>query len=435
MKAATRKKPQHEVSLTEELLRESENDIAKKKQPKRRKRTLEESVEEESEPRARRVAFQQRIELAKQHTEESQSSNAEEGREKQHAETFEWSSDEEEEDRDELYPQAEFPLEEGDYTLTAEEEECLRLFDSEQILSSKVEIAEQGPTLADIILQKMKDFEESRNSLADSSRVFQISDKVRELYVKVGEVLKHYRSGKVPKALKVLPAMSNWDRLLGLTRPKEWSSVSVFIVTKLFIANLKSNEAQRFCSWVLLPRIHEEVKTKKKLNFHLYRSLKKALFKPEAFFKGIIFPLCESGECSAREAVIIGSVLLKTSVPLLHAASGLLKLSSYPYSPAIIILIRILLEKRYVLPSKAVEGVYEFFLSEENGKMDKLTVLWFQTLLIFVRLYGSYLSGEQKTKLKRLVSKHFHPGISPEIKVMLNKSETKEEDASSMPFD
>ena len=31
----------------------------------------------------------------------------------------------------------------------------------------------------------------------------------------------------------------------------------------------------------------------RKLNYHLYQALKKALYKPAAFFKGILLPLCE----------------------------------------------------------------------------------------------------------------------------------------------
>lgn len=31
----------------------------------------------------------------------------------------------------------------------------------------------------------------------------------------------------------------------------------------------------------------------RKLNYHLYQALKKAMYKPAAFFKGILLPLCE----------------------------------------------------------------------------------------------------------------------------------------------
>ena len=33
----------------------------------------------------------------------------------------------------------------------------------------------------------------------------------------------------------------------------------------------------------------------RKLNYHYYQSLKKAMYKPAAFFKGILLPLCEVG--------------------------------------------------------------------------------------------------------------------------------------------
>lgn len=44
--------------------------------------------------------------------------------------------------------------------------------------------------------------------------------------------------------------------------------------------------AQRFYNLVLLPRIRDDIAEYKKLNFHLYSALKKALFKPGAWFKG-----------------------------------------------------------------------------------------------------------------------------------------------------
>lgn len=44
--------------------------------------------------------------------------------------------------------------------------------------------------------------------------------------------------------------------------------------------------AQRFYNLVLLPRIRDDITEYKRLNFHLYSALKKALFKPGAWFKG-----------------------------------------------------------------------------------------------------------------------------------------------------
>lgn len=44
--------------------------------------------------------------------------------------------------------------------------------------------------------------------------------------------------------------------------------------------------AQRFYNLVLLPRVRDDISEYKRLNFHLYMALKKALFKPGAWFKG-----------------------------------------------------------------------------------------------------------------------------------------------------
>ena len=61
-------------------------------------------------------------------------------------------------------------------------------------------------------------------------------------------------------------------------------------------------------------------------------ALKKSLYKPAAFFKGFLLPLCESGDCTLREAAIIGSVLVKVSVPVLHSAAALLKIAEMEYT-------------------------------------------------------------------------------------------------------
>lgn len=66
-------------------------------------------------------------------------------------------------------------------------------------------------------------------------------------------------------------------------------------------------------------RSQRDIQAHGKLNFHLYLALKRALYKPSAFFKGLLLPLCES-DCTIRQAHIIASVLSKVSVPMLHSA-------------------------------------------------------------------------------------------------------------------
>lgn len=45
--------------------------------------------------------------------------------------------------------------------------------------------------------------------------------------------------------------------------------------------------AQRFYNLVLLPRVRDDISEYKRLNFHLYQALRKALFKPGGFMKGL----------------------------------------------------------------------------------------------------------------------------------------------------
>lgn len=49
----------------------------------------------------------------------------------------------------------------------------------------------------------------------------------------------------------------------------------------------------RFINLILLDKVRDDIAENKKLNYHLYMALKKALYKPGAFFKGFLFPLCQ----------------------------------------------------------------------------------------------------------------------------------------------
>ena len=66
--------------------------------------------------------------------------------------------------------------------------------------------------------------------------------KVVEVYRTVGKVLKQYKSGKIPKIFKVIPQLSNWEDVLFLTKPEEWSNRSMFEATKLFTSNADESQ-------------------------------------------------------------------------------------------------------------------------------------------------------------------------------------------------
>lgn len=46
------------------------------------------------------------------------------------------------------------------------------------------------------------------------------------------QVLCKYRSGKLPKAFKIIPALSNWEQILYLTEPETWSAAAMYQATR-----------------------------------------------------------------------------------------------------------------------------------------------------------------------------------------------------------
>lgn len=304
----------------------------------------------------------------------------------------------------------------------------------------------QQRSLADMILEKihdkeaeeqgaalemLEDDEDERQKKAAMLEEFApegIDEKVLQVYRKVGDLLKRYTTGKFPKAFKIIPALSNWEEVLWLTRPDTWSPHAMFQATRLFASNLNEHMAQRFYVLVLLPRVRDDIQEHKRLHHALYQALRKATFKPGAWFKGILLPLCESKTCTLREAVVLSSVLAKTSVPALHSAAVLMKLSELEYAGTTSFFIRVLLDKKYALPYRVVDALVENFLRFSNEDRT-LPVVWHQSFLCFVQRYKHELSKEQKKRLSKLASAHQnHYLISPEIVRELANSDTSRGD-------
>lgn len=247
------------------------------------------------------------------------------------------------------------------------------------------------------------------------------------MYEDVGKVLQKYRSGKVPKAFKVIAQFRNWEQLLYITGPENWSAAAMYQATRIFTANLKEKMAQRFFNLILLPRVRDDIDTYRKLNFHLYQALRKALFKAGAFFKGFLLPLCESGNCTLREAIIIGSVLSRNSIPVLHSCAAMLKIAEMEYSGANSIFLRILLDKKYALPYRVVDSVVFHFLGFRSEKRE-LPVLWHQAMLTFSQRYKQDVSSEQKEALLELLKIHVHHKITAEVRRELMHSKARDEE-------
>jgi essential nuclear protein 1 len=227
-------------------------------------------------------------------------------------------------------------------------------------------------------------------------------------------LLSRYRAGKLPKAFKIIPSLSNWEDVLFLTEPERWSPNAMYQATRVFASNLNARMAQRFYHLVLLPRIRNDIRTNKRLHFALYQAMKKAVYKPSAFYKGLLLPLCQSRTCNLREAVIIGSVLQKVSIPVLHSSVALLKVAEMEYCGTNSYFLKLLLDKKYALPYRVLDSVLNHFVRFIEDDRD-LPVIWHQSLLTFVQRYKDELSEEDKEKLKQLMRKQKHYLVTPEI--------------------
>ncbi|KAK4342176.1 hypothetical protein RND71_037992 [Anisodus tanguticus] len=273
-------------------------------------------------------------------------------------------------------------------------------------------------TLADIIVEKMKEKDA----------------KVSSGFILVGKHLSKYTSGKMPKAFKHIPSLQYWEDVLYLTEPEKWSPNAMYQATRIFASNLGVKKAERFYKFVLLPRVRDDIRKNKRLHFALYQSLKKSLYKPAAFNKGILFSLCESKTCTLREAVIFGSVIEKVSIPHLHASVALLKLAEMEYCGTTSYFIKLLIEKKYALPYRVLDAMVAHFMNffDETRVMP---VIWHLSLLVFVQRYKTELRKEDKANIRALVEKQRHRLITPDILREIEKSRSrgeKEDDAMSI---
>ncbi|KAJ3654012.1 hypothetical protein Zmor_013227 [Zophobas morio] len=288
-------------------------------------------------------------------------------------------------------------------------------------------------TLGDILAERLTEVK-THFTEDGSVKMQEVDPRVEQMYQGVRDVLRKYRSGKLPKAFKIIPSLRNWEQILYITDPPSWSAAAMYQATRIFASNLKEKMAQRFYNLVLLPRIRDDLAEYKRLNFHLYQALKKALFKPGGFMKGILLPLLESGDCTLREAIIIGSVVARNSIPMLHSSAAILKIAEMDYTGANSVFLRIFFDKRYALPYRVVDAVVFHFLRFERDPRE-MPVLWHQAFLTFVQRYKADISSDQRDSLLELLKKQTHHSITPEIRRELQNAKCRDAETAEPKMD
>ncbi|KAF7856009.1 hypothetical protein EAF04_009965 [Stromatinia cepivora] len=311
---------------------------------------------------------------------------------------------------------------------------------------------EQGTDLTALILERIAQFEAKQSGQPGAGPAgpqddgFFVHPKVLEVYTKIGLILSRYKSGKLPKPFKILPTVPNWEQILEITRPDKWTPNACYEATRIFVSRTPII-AQRFVEMVLLEKVREDIHETNHLNVHLFKALKKALYKPAAFFKGFLFPLIGSGTCTLREARIISGVLVRVSIPVLHSAAaikGLCDIAAQESSAgtegggATNIFIKALLDKKYALPYQVIDALVFHFLrfrsvdpasvrpedvgsgmdglNMQNSKDTKLPVIWHQCLLSFAQRYRNDITEDQRESLLDLINAKGHSQIGPEVR-------------------
>lgn len=89
-------------------------------------------------------------------------------------------------------------------------------------------------TVADVIMEKLTEKKtELQTQMSDESRTvagdFQLDDRIVKMYTQIKNVLQKYRSGKLPKAFKILPSLNNWEHV---------SIQSIFVYLEFSMKNM-----------------------------------------------------------------------------------------------------------------------------------------------------------------------------------------------------
>ena len=243
------------------------------------------------------------------------------------------------------------------------------------------------------------------------------------VFRRVGNLLSRYKSGPLPKAFKILPTLSMWPTLLMLTTPENWTPHATYAATKIFASNLDPKQSQKFYKEILLSKVREEIASESnKLSVQTYMALKKSIYKPAAFFKGILFPLCEvrlfplpsrldadlsvvernlhsSRSCDYRkcshESQRSGAAFRSSAAEAvgdgLHWFVERILCSKHADDYAAgpnSLFIRVLLDKKYALPYKVVDALVFHFISFKRDPR-VMPVLWHQSFLVFVQRFVS----------------------------------------------
>ncbi|KAJ1465913.1 bystin-like protein [Baffinella frigidus] len=245
---------------------------------------------------------------------------------------------------------------------------------------------------------------ENKKNLAN--KIFlktRIRYKIIKILERTGLILKIYKSGKLPKIMKIIPIFKNFEEILWFTRPDTWSPQALFVITRLFLATLKPFQLERFLTMILIPRFQESIFLgKKKLSIHIFMALKIASKYPRSFFSFVITPLLKKQNCTIKESIILSAIISKMSFPLEVISSFLSHFLNKNFSKTKFIILNSILNKNYLLPVRIIDMILDFFVQNDFSKDVSFSQKCF---LSFLRNYSCFISKEDRYKVRKKFSK------------------------------
>ncbi|OHS97651.1 Bystin [Tritrichomonas foetus] len=261
----------------------------------------------------------------------------------------------------------------------------------------------------------------------------QVDPKVREVYTQLGSVLKIYKSGKLPKAVNVVASQKipDWEDLLELSNPMNWSLNAVQAVTLLFAQSASDKRLTTYIRHFLLDYIQELLERSKKLPKQIWNALMAAARRPPCFINGMLIPLSMEPQVSMKEARVISAIVTKVKLPRDHMNAFIIKICEAENSATRTIFLARLISKGQALAIRTIDSILSYFLSF-LGEDEKQPLIWQKALLDFIKRYGQELTYEQREALEPLLQKQHHQQITPEIRSILEKVPPREENGESM---
>lgn len=223
-----------------------------------------------------------------------------------------------------------------------------------------------------------------------------LKPKLLKILERTSLFLKVYRSGKMPKLIKILPSFKNFEEIMWLTRPDIWSDQAIFSITRSFLPKLDEMQMSRFYTLVLAPRFQETIFNRESMSIHIQKAIKLSSNFPFVFFSSLILPICESKNCSIKEGAILGSIISKYHFTPSVIMAVLIKLLKNPITPSKCMLCRIIVSKKYLIPHRIIDLLVDFF-TINNGKIFSSHYKTF--FIVFIKNYSLLLSNEEKKKI------------------------------------